>query len=442
MIGKLQKRLPIVTENPVELSTRLIDTGEHDEAVNRVTDRVTALHDGISIVESFSHVITFATDDGLVCFDTSGHNKGEVVVDALRSWSTAPIESLVYTHGHLDHVGGSGAFAAQAEAAGHPAPRVIGHEAVATRFERYRATNGYNIDINMRQFGGISKRTGLEVGGGVQFLHDSVLWPTAEFRQDLTVEVGGLSFEMHHAKGETDDHLWAWIPEHRAICVGDLVTWVFPNCGNPQKVQRFPLEWAQALREMMTYDAEWMFPAHGLVVQGATRVNTVLGDLADALELLTRETLEMMNAGETLDAIVHSVTVPDDLITRPWMQPVYDEPEFVVRNLWRLYGGWWDKNPANLKPAPEAEYAAEIVGLAGGAPAIAARAEEVAATGDFRLACQLIELAVQAEPDSTAAHGVRAEIYQARRNAEYSLMAKGIYAAAANESKAFLAVDE
>lgn len=438
MIGKLQKRLPIVTDDPVELSTRIIDTGEHDEAVNRVTDRISELADGISIVESFSHVITFATDDGLVCFDTSGHNKGEVVVESLRSWSTDAVDSVVYTHGHVDHVGGSGAFRAQADAAGHAAPRVIGHEAVAARFERYRATNGYNIDINQRQFGGISKRTGLEVGGGRQFLHEDVLWPTDEFRQDLTLDVGGLAFEMHHAKGETDDHLWAWVPEHRALCVGDLVTWVFPNCGNPQKVQRYPLEWAQALREMMTYDADWLLPAHGLPVHGSMRVNTVLGDLATALELLTRETIEMMNAGESLDAIVHSVTVPDDLITRPWMQPVYDEPEFVVRNLWRLYGGWWDKNPANLKPAPESVFAGEVVGLVGGAEAMTARAQEVASAGDLRLACQLIELAVQAEPDSAIAHGARAEIYQARRDAEFSLMAKGIYAGAANESRAVI----
>ena len=438
MIGKLQRNLPIVTEDPVELSSRVIDAGEHDEAVNRVTQKVSALAEGFSIVESFSHVITFRTDDGLVCFDASSKNKGAEVVTALRSWSSDPVDTLVYTHGHVDHVGGSGAFAAEAEANDRSVPAVVAQEAVAARFDRYKLTNGYNIDINLRQFGGISKRLGMSVGDTFQFLNDDVMWPTQEFARELQMNVGGLDFELHHSKGETDDHLWAWVPEHRALCVGDLVTWVFPNCGNPQKVQRYPLEWAAALRTMQRYDADWLLPAHGLPVHGAHRVNRILDDLATALELLTRETLEMMNNGETLDAIVHSVSVPDDLITRPWMQPVYDEPEFVVRNLWRLYGGWWDKNPAHLKPAPEATLATEIANLVGGADALVARAGEVADGGDLRLACHLIELAVQAAPESVSAHGARAEIYQTRRDEEFSLMSKGIYASAARESSDFV----
>ncbi len=438
MIGKLQPPLEIVTEDPVELSSRVIDSGEHDEAVNRVTQKLSVLADGLAIVESFSHVIAFATDEGLVCFDTSSGGKMEDVVDSVRRWSPDPVDTIVYTHGHIDHVGGSGTFAARAEADGHRVPQVVGHEAVASRFRRYELTDGYNTDINLRQFGGISKRHGLGLRNSIRFLPETVMWPTVEFSRDLTIEVGGTTFELHHAKGETDDHLWAWLPERKALCVGDLVTWVFPNCGNPQKVQRYPLEWAAALRTMQTYRADWLLPAHGLPVHGADRVNRVLDDLATALELLGRETLEMMNNGETLDTIVNSVTVPDDLISRPWMQPIYDEPEFVVRNLWRLYGGWWDKNPANLKPAPEAVFASELVGLAGGADAMAARAQEIAATGDLRLACQLVELAAQAEPSSRIAHGARAEIYQSRLEQEYSLMSRGIYASAVRESAEIL----
>ena len=51
MIGKLQKKLPIVTEDPVELSSRVIDAGVHDEQVNRVTQTLSVLDDDLSIVE-------------------------------------------------------------------------------------------------------------------------------------------------------------------------------------------------------------------------------------------------------------------------------------------------------------------------------------------------------------------------------------------------------
>ncbi|MDP7383440.1 MAG: alkyl sulfatase dimerization domain-containing protein, partial [Acidimicrobiales bacterium] len=77
-----------------------------------------------------------------------------------------------------------------------------------------------------------------------------------------------------------------------------------------------------------------------------------------------------------------------------------------------------------------------MAALVGGADALTARATELAAAGDLRLACQVVELAVQADPESTTAHGARAEIYQQRRNEEFSLMSKGIFAAAARESRA------
>ena len=33
-----------------------------------------------------------------------------------------------------------------------------------------------------------------------------------------------------------------------------------------------------------------------------------------------------------------------ELLERRTATAVYDEPEFIVRNIWRLYGGWYDGN--------------------------------------------------------------------------------------------------
>jgi alkyl sulfatase BDS1-like metallo-beta-lactamase superfamily hydrolase len=415
------------------LSARIIDDGVVDEPVNRITQELSEVGDGIAMVESFSHTVLFRTGDGLVAFDTSGAGTGALVVESLRQWSDEPVHTIAYTHGHVDHVGGSGAFAADAERRGDPRPRVVGHANVPARFGRYELTDGYNRVVNGRQFGGL-RSMGLGIGGDAAFLPADHLDPDVTFDDRYDLEVGDVGFELHHARGETDDHLWAWVPGHRAICSGDFLIWNFPNAGNPQKVQRYPGEWAAALREMIAMEPELFLPAHGLPIAGRARIASVLDDVAGALETLLAEVLEMMNAGERLDAIVHSVSVPDDLLAKPYLRPLYDEPEFVVHNIWRLYGGWYDGNPSRLKPAPDAEFAAEVAGLSGGSDVLARRATELAEAGDLRLACQLVELAAQADPGSHAIHGARADIYERRRKVESSLMARGIYGFAARES--------
>ncbi|MEZ5382946.1 MAG: alkyl sulfatase dimerization domain-containing protein [Microthrixaceae bacterium] len=426
-----------MSEHPIDLASRIIDTGAFEPS-NRVTNQLSELADGVALVESFSHSVAVDTGgEGLVVFDTSGVFTGRAVTEALRGWSTAPAHTVVYTHGHADHVGGSGALVADGRQRGHADPRVIGHEAVAERFRRYERTNGWNLAINARQFGGISPTAGLGVGGGgARFLPADVAWPTDTYDSAITVRVGQRTFELHHDRGETDDHTWAWFPEQRMLFPGDLFIWVFPNAGNPQKVQRYPDEWARALRRMAALQPELFVPAHGLPIAGAERIAMVLDDAATALEGLVAGVLERMNAGLELEQIVAEVTVPAETLEKPYLLPVYDEPEFVVRNIWRRFGGWWDGNAASLKPPRRAEVGEELVGLAGGLEPVLVRAESLGRDGQHALACELVELAARARPEDAGVHELRAALYQARRDHESSLMSKGIYAAAARSSQA------
>ncbi len=432
----------------IELSNRIIDSGHVDQPVNRVTNELSELADGLAIVESFSHCVALDTGDGLVCFDASGVHTGAAVVDAVAGWRSAPITQLIYTHGHADHVGGSCHFAAAAERAGRALPHVIGHENVPVRLDRYEATSGWNLAINARQFGGVAGDMQLGIGSGDDdgitvttsrtarhFLPTATLRPDETFADHLALDVGGERIELHHARGETDDHLWAWLPERKWLMAGDFVIWNFPNAGNPQKVQRYPGEWATALRRMIEQGPELLVPAHGLPIAGRQRIAMVLGEIADALETLVREVVELMNEGATLDTIVHSVTVPAETLAKPYLRPLYDEPEFVVRNIWRLYGGWWDGAASRLKPSPDATIGRAVADLAGGTAAVLDAARRAVEAGDLRLGCHLADFAGWAAPDDPDVHRARAEMYLQRRKAESSLMSKGIFAAAARDSQ-------
>lgn len=424
------------------LSTAVIDEGKGADAVgpiNRINHELSVIGDGIAVVEAFSHCVLFETDDGLVAFDTSNESGGARVVDAVRKWRRAPFDTLVYTHGHADHVGGAGAFLADAEKNGQRRPRIVGHENVPRRFDRYNLTNGYNRIINERQFGQFRRR-GYDISAGDTFLPPSSPKPEVTYADALDLAVGGIDFRLRHARGETDDHTWAWVPKYKAICAGDFFIWNFPNAGNPQKVQRYPREWAAAMRDMAAQGAELFLPAHGLPIAGEHRIRQVLIEVADSLDFLVNETLQRMNAGMRLNDIIHQVKLDPAILEKPYLRPMYDEPEFVVRNIWRMYGGWYDGNPANLKPSPDAALAAELAQLAGGAQRLAGRAQEVIGH-DPRLACHLVEMAALAAPDDRHIHAIRADIYQQRRQGETSLMAKGIFGFTANESKTKAGLD-
>ena len=419
----------------LQLSADIIESGDHDRPFNRITQELTEVADGLAVVESFSHSVVVDTGDSLVAFDASHENTGAAVVDAITGWSSRPVSHLVYTHGHSDHVGGSVAFDAAFDGM-----TVVGHENVAHRFDRYRETNAWNVLINARQFGGVRGDFSMGDSDEPDFIPKGTLAPSHVVDADDTLTVGDRTIELHHARGETDDHLWGWMPDEKWLFAGDFVIWNFPNAGNPQKVQRYPLEWAAALRDMASRCPEILLPAHGLPVGGADRIHEMLTTIAGALEGLVRDVVAMMNAGEVLDTIIHSVGVDAELLAKPYLRPLYDEPEFVIRNIWRLYGGWWDGAPSRLKPSPDAALAHELAALAGGADRLAMRATEVLAD-DVRLACHLVDLAAWAAPDDPSVHGTRAAVYAHRRKVETSLMAKGIFAGAARESKAIAEPD-
>ena len=420
-----------MTESLLERSARFIDGAVHEgpASINPLDSSFHEIAEGVGLVCAFSHVWTLDAGEGLVVVDTSLPEFAPAALERLRRWRDAPVDTIVYTHGHVDHVGGGPAFRDDAIERGRPPPRVVAHDAVGPRLDRYALTRGYYEIVNARQAGRNYRPGWFDVD-----------WvrPQVTYSHGLELEVGEIGMRLIHEKGETDDHTIAWVPQQGVLFSGDLFMWNFPNAGNPQKAQRYPAEWAAALRRMIDLRPSLLAPAHGLPVAGAERIARVLDDTATALEGLVADTLQMMNAGASLDEIVHTVRVPEDLLERPYLRPTYDEPEFAVRNIWRLYGGWYDGNPARLKPAPDAEVAAEVATLAGGAAALARRATELCDAGELRLACQLVEWAAQAAPADGEVHAARAEVYRIRRRGELSMMARGVFRGASYASKARL----
>jgi len=377
----------------------------------------------------FSGCTAFETNEGIVLVDTGTRQFAPVIAGMLRQKTHAPIHTAIYTHGHIDHAYGLEAFLAPGQAR----PRVIAHRAMPARFARYRATARHNAALNARQFGGTVEAASNDAYNA--FALEPVP-PDTLYDEAMTITVGGEQFELHHCKGETDDHTWVWAPERRVLCPGDLFIWAVPNDGNPQKVQRYPWERAKGLRAMAEKKPYALCPGHGGPVVGEEgKIVRMLSETAELLETVTARTLAAMENGSPPHVdIVTGIALPKS--DSPWLQPVYDDTEFLVRNVIRFYGGWWSGRPSELKPAPRARLACEIATLSGGAVKLAERAEALAKAGEYRLACHLADFALEAAPKDESVQARVAAVYDARAEKEESLMAINIFNSAAAYARA------
>jgi alkyl sulfatase BDS1-like metallo-beta-lactamase superfamily hydrolase len=396
-------------EAPMEAWTEAVSAG----AVTTIDEDVITVH----TTYFCGSVTAIRTAAGLVLVDTAKPDTAARTLELVRQWDDRPIHTVIYTHGHIDHTSGIAVIDAEAEARGLPRPRIVAHRNVARRLRRYVDSYGFNSIAQGQQFG----REGYVYPIGQRA-------PDEVYDEALTLDVGGERIELFHGRGETDDATFVWLPRRRVLASGDFVIWMFPNPGNPCKVQRHAPDWAEALRRMEALAPAVLIPGHGPVAFGAARAVQMLADGAALLESLVRQTLEMMNRGCTLDDVLHGMRASAELLARPYLRPRYDDPEFVVRGIWHLFGGWFDGNPAHLKPAPAAELAAEIAALSGGAERLAARADELAAAGCTRAADHLSEFAARAAPGDRAIQAIRARVHAACMDAETSLIGKAIFA--------------
>ncbi len=362
-------------------------------------------------VPAFANASVLETDEGLLLVDAGLKAMGPHIHGQARALTEAPLHTVVFTHGHVDHTLGLDPWLQEAGRM----PRIVAHRNVPRRFNRYLRTAGLNEHINRVQFG-------IEDAMWPQEFY----WPDTTYTDALTLTIGGERFELRHALGETDDATWIWAPDRGVLCTGDFWISCAPNCGNPQKVQRYPEEWAAALETMAALGAEVLLPGHGPAIEGVAVVREALTDAAAYLRSIVEQTLDALNAGLTHEDIVARVRPPEHLAAKPYLQPVYDRPEFIVRNLIRLHGGWWDGEPEDLLPAPSGARAAEIARIAGGTGVLVARARELADT-DLPLACHLASWAVKADPADAAARECMRDLYGRRAEEEPSLMGRGIF---------------
>jgi alkyl sulfatase BDS1-like metallo-beta-lactamase superfamily hydrolase len=394
----------------------------HPDPLDPMMAQLEVIEPGLAMFHGFANV-AFAYGRGdMIAVDTSSRQMGEMAVAAIRKVTDEPVTLIVYTHGHADHAFGTAAFIKDAAMRGYPRPRIWAHEDVTGRFRRYGRTEGWQAHINRLQFG-IESPPGL-------FSEAFHIEPDLTYRGMQVLELMGEAIELHHAMGETDDASWVWMPLRRVAMVGDLIISSLPNTGNPNKVQRYTLEWAEALERIAARRPRYILPGHGSAYCGEERCEEVLRATAGALRFIHDEVVRRLNDGQWPVEIVEAdIQLPPELAAKPFLAPIYGCTAFIVRDVIRRYAGWWSGQPSQLFPVTRREHARDLLALCG-REALLDRARSLKDSSQLKRALAMAELAIDADPGDQEALRLNAEILEAIALTERSFIARNLFSGA------------
>jgi alkyl sulfatase BDS1-like metallo-beta-lactamase superfamily hydrolase len=347
----------------------------------------------VAIGYDLANTILIHTPDGNVVVDAmTSRERASQARDDLLAQAPGPIEALILTHSHIDHVGGAAVWAPIASES--PVP-IWATEAFTERFfDQYGVFAQAEQQRGRRQFGARVDARDLPcsaLGARIDFssgIGDGVRLPTERFSGQTSLTVGGVTIELHEAHGETDDQLFVWLPQHRVLLPGDNIYRAFPNLYTIRGTHPRPVDtWIESLDRMRMLEPSLMIGSHTAPFVGAEHIAEVLRDYRDAIAFLRASVVRGANAGWTRAQIAESVTLPAELADKPWLRELYGQLDWSALSIYDAELGWFDGQPEQLYPLPNAELERREIELMGGVAAVRAAASK---SDDPRLRLHLL----------------------------------------------------
>ena len=319
-----------------------------------------------------------------------------------RKLSDKPIERIIYTHSHRDHISGATVFCEDREipiiASASFESDLIGQDENTispTKSLNQRTLAQFGIGLNSEQ------RISLGCGPGerpMEGMGAGHIPPNQLIEGDQTMDLDGVQVQLLMAPGETADHMVVWMPDAGVLIPGDNWYHAFPNLyairGTPY---RDFAAWADSLAMLAALNADVLAPGHTMPVFGKEQVLEVLGTTRQAILHVMRHTAEGMNAGLSHDDIASSIRLPDEIADKPWLGEFYGKASWSARAFAAGTLGWYDGNPTHLGTLSSKQRAGHMAKLAGGIEALSA---ECASTEDLQWRLELCDhlIALEYQP--------------------------------------------
>ena len=363
---------------------------------------------------------------------------GWIVFDTLTTTETAraawnlfqehvgeglPVTAVIYSHTHGDHWGGAlGIISREDARSGRVeviAPADFERFAVSENVFAGNAMNRrlfyqYGLLLPVSPHGFVSQGLGHRVPAGATGLVPPtrlVSDPIEEF------EVDGVRMIFQNTPNtEAPREMNTYIPEMKALWMAENVTATLHNIYTLRGAQvRDALNWSKYIADALYRfgtEAEVMFASHHWPRWGNDRMQEVLRDQRDLYANMNNQVLHYANQGVTINQIHNVYQVPTSLQEKWHCRGYHGSPEHNARGVVQRFLGFWDCNPATLIPLSPEDSAPLYVEMMGGSDRIIERGRELHDAGDYKLAMEIVNKLVQAEPDNAEAKELLADIFE------------------------------
>jgi alkyl sulfatase BDS1-like metallo-beta-lactamase superfamily hydrolase len=367
--------------------------------------RVEEVADGVFVALGYdlANTILVRTAEGNVVIDVGmSPERAEPVRKALLEKSPGPVTAVVYTHSHIDHVGGASVWIeedtevwASANFRDHFMKQYARFRPIETR--RAARQFGSHVGEDDLPCSALGRRIDIAAAA-----RTGARMPTKTFSGQTDFEIGGVRFELIEAHGETHDQLFVWLPDKEVLMPGDNYYRAFPNLYTIRGTSPRPVDaWIRSLDQMRRKNAAFLVPSHTVPIAGKDEIRRALTRYRDGIQWVRDRVVEGANRGDTIEELVATIGLPKDLADDPALAPLYGQIDWSVRAIYGNHLGWFDGRPEALYPLAEKDKARKTITSMGGEDQVW-RAVQSALSDDPKWALHLLSLLAQQETTSTA----------------------------------------